>query len=201
MKTRIVSAAAAAALLAAGSAHAQFSIGIAGGHSKSDFHCGGNDAGTAATSCDREGTTGKIWAGYRFAPHWSGELSYVSPGKTNTSFMIGSATIQREIKPAYVGIGLAADTPFGQGPFGIVGRAGLAVSMSKTRDTMPTTSAEYSRDGAINAYEGVGLTWNVTQKARLELDYEHTHSQVNLGGGVKAANGVNMVMLGGSLAF
>ena len=199
MKTRIVAAAAAAALLAAGSAHAQFSIGIAGGHSKSDFHCGGN-AGTVLTSCDREGTTGKIWAGYRFAPHWSGELSYVSAGKTNTSFTTAGVTTSREIKPAYIGVGLAADTPFGQSPFGIVGRAGLAVSMSKSTDKTPTTSTDYSLDGAINAYEGVGLTWNVTQKARLELDYEHTHSQVNLGG-IKSANGVNMVMLGGSLSF
>lgn len=201
MRAITLAAAAAATLFAAGAANAQFYVGAAGGAGKSDFHCGSaTGPASSTTSCDRSSPSGKVWAGYQFHPNWAGEISYVRPGETTTSFTDATGTTNRTIRPSYVGVGVANTAQFGNGPFGYVGRVGVAIGSGKVTDSTTAGSTSDDRSGTLHHYEGVGLTFAATQKVKLELDYEHSRSAVHLDG-YKSTSGVNTLMAGASLAF
>lgn len=146
------------------SANQQFYVGIAGGGSHASGGC------TAGVSCDNNDTALKVYGGWMFSNDLSAELTYYNFGKFTAAEP--GFDVAASLKPSYWGIGGAWRPTFSGTNWGGVLRAGAAYNQTK----LDVTGFDEQTRSTWHPYLGAGLTYNVSQSVKVELDYDWTRA-------------------------
>jgi len=151
------------------------------------------------SSCKDNAPAGKALVGFAFpGTDFAVEGIYTHLGTFREHAPAGNASVKIDM----LGVGGAWRPQFGAGWGGVV-RAGIAYADSKTSLTppsqppqgLPARDGSYSND-AWHPYGGVGATYAVTPRLRLEADLDATRV-----GGTNAVGNVHAFMLGATYGF
>lgn len=173
-----------AALLAAGSAHAQPYLTGSLGASHLNGDC------TGASSCNTGSTGFRLGGGVKLNEVVGLEANYINFGK----FSAASGNTSVTLKPQALTFGAAAAVPFTTN-WGLTARLGVARSRTRL-DAASGAVSGADRQSTTKAYTGLGLYYALSPHARLEFSVDTTRVQY----GDDKGN-VRLASLGGSFSF
>lgn len=162
---RLLAAATLLALAGAAQAQAGGYLLIGGGRSDYKADCSGT------TRCDNSGNALKIAGGYRFGSGWAAEGLYLNFGKSTAAF--GATSV--ELKATALGAGAVFFADLSP-TWGLTGRLGLASVKLEGRARLGGVAGQVS-DTTANLYAGLGVNYNFTPNAGLELGFLRTNAE------------------------
>jgi OmpA-OmpF porin, OOP family len=215
MRKSLITVAFGLAMLSLSAAHAQGAQGYVGGGlgwTNISVDCSGLD------QCDKSGTGGKLYGGYRFANQFAVEAVYINWGKATGSmtegFLAGPGlavpleaspimvTSDLELKTTGIGIGVAYFMPFSTNWDGVA-RLGVMRNDGKLRLTASAkgfTESLTETKKATFAYFGLGVGYKLTPN--LAITGEADFSRVKYGfEGEYETDNVRLLSIGLRYAF
>lgn len=187
-KTKVLAAAALAALICAGQAAAQNSgwyIGGGPGATRAKFEQGDFTGLAAGTySADDRDTGLRVFGGYRVTPNWAVEFGLAGLGSYRHRYVGGTGTAQYRYDVSAATVAMAAHLPLGGG-VGLNGRLGAAFTGARLRG--PATSGTIATNSPdcvdiffedctstkTNFYWGLGAQFDINPRFGIRLDYDN----------------------------
>jgi OOP family OmpA-OmpF porin len=158
-KQLIAMAVAAVSLFGAQAAMAQGYVGVSGGASFYDVDC----AGTA--SCDKNGSSFKLYGGYNINPNFAIEGGYTSLGKATASF----DDLRAEAKASGFEIAGVGKFPAAQN-LELFVKLGLSVMTGEAVISGPVSGT--AEEDSAELLAGFGLSYNINKQAAVRAEYE-----------------------------
>jgi OOP family OmpA-OmpF porin len=156
------------------------------GTTKVDIDC------TGTTSCDDSDVSGKVVAGWEFAPQVAAEVSYNYLGEPKATL----DGLEVKIRSSYAGLGLAWRPQFNANWGGLV-RAGAAFVNTKA-EVVGLGSESHS---STHPYFGLGLTYAIDKNWGIELTWDRVDVSVDDGTGGDLSSTTDSFMLSGTYHF
>jgi hypothetical protein len=173
-----------AALLAAGAAQAQVTIGGALGSGHLNVDC------TGVNSCKTSDTGYKLNVGYKFNDTLGAELGYIGFGK----FSATDAGMSVSLKPTALTLALTAGL-VASPDWSLNARLGIANVRTSASASVGNFSGSASHN-TTQAYAGFGVAYHLSKSTRLDLALDSSRAEF---GGEKAA--VRLFSIGATTAF
>jgi hypothetical protein len=168
MKKVVLALAAFAASILSTGAMAQAYVGGSVGQGHSDSNCSG------VATCDKNGTSYKVFAGYGFDHGVSIEGGYMYFGKAKASDFSGVALDSEAGGP---NIGVALNVPVGTSGFGLGARAGVVSLKTKVTGSVVGFGSASESDTKTQGYYGVGASYSFTKNVRMDLGVDFSKAE------------------------
>lgn len=209
MRKSLLTIAAGVALLVGSGAQAQGYVGAAAGWTKLSADC------SEYAQCDKTGTGGKLYGGFKFANQLAVEATYFDWGKATGEVATASAdgvsgrkvalavsnvaTRRDELRTTGFGVGVAYFMPFATDWTGAA-RLGVAQNKGKaTQSVAAVTESESKR--STQPYIGLGIGYNVSSNMTITGEVDFSRVKYPSGGGEFQTDRLQMYTLGLRFAF
>ena len=168
MKKIALCLAAVSAFALAAPASAQGCFGASGGRTNLSSDC------TGTTSCDKSGTGGKVFGGYRFLPYLGAEVADLNFGKAKAVADIDGTQVNAQIKTSGFGAGVTlmgdlAPSWTATAPLGV---ARMTADISGTAGGSAGSDKEHS----TQAYFGLGVGYAMSKDVSLDASADFSRS-------------------------
>lgn len=169
MKKIALCLAAAGAFVLSAPASAQGYFGASVGRTSLSSDC------TGLTSCDKTGTGGKVYGGYRFLPYLGAEVAYLNFGKAKAVADFGGTPVNAEIKTSGIGAGVAMMGDLGPSwnAFARLGVARMTADVSGSALGVPVSE----KDRTTQAYFGLGVGYALNKTVSLDASADFSRSK------------------------
>jgi OmpA-OmpF porin, OOP family len=151
---------------------------------------------SAATSCDTNGTGGKLVFGYSFGNGFSLEGSYINFGKAHAGVapVAGTPAGTFTLKPSALVFGGAYALPLGS-DWGMAVRLGVAQVKTRTHFSFGAQSGD-AAESETRPVAGLAVSYALNSSVKLELGVDTSEAQMS---GQKG--NVRLVSLGATFSF
>lgn len=193
---KLLIACAVAATFVATAASAQGYVGLGVGSSKISGADGNAGGGVTLSGGNANKTSIKVYGGFQFTPTWGLEGQYTDLGSRNLTATLGGAVVGTgSVKANQFSIAGTGTLPLASN-FSLLGKLGLSANRASVSGLGGSSSANKT-DMLI----GVGVSYSITPKMAVRLEYEDFGKFSKDGGVNGGAIRANNVSIGLQYAF
>lgn len=194
---KLLIACAVAATFVATAASAQGYVGLGVGSSKISGADGNAGGGVTVSGGNANKTSVKVYGGFQFTPTWGLEAQYTDLGSRNLTASLGGAVVGTgSLKANQFSIAGTGTLPLASN-FSLFGKLGLSANRGSVSGFGGPTSSANKTDLLL----GVGVSYSITPKMAVRLEYEDFGKFSKDGGVNGGAIRANNMSIGLQYAF